>query len=253
MLRTRVIPFLLLRNSGLYKGINFKDHKYVGDPINTVKIFNEKEVDELALLDITTSLENKEPNYSLIKDIVSEAFMPISYGGGVKTLEQARKLFNLGIEKIIVNTSFAHNPGIITEIASVFGSQSVVVCIDVKKSLSGNYASYIMSGTQKTKESPVELVKKAQEIGAGEIVINSIDRDGTLSGYDLKIINEITQSVSVPVIVVGGASNLEDFKKAVESGASAVGAGAMFVFNGPHRAVLITYPSYDVLKNILGE
>ena len=252
MLKTRVIPCLLLKNQGLVKTVKFKDPKYVGDPINAVKIFNEKEVDELLFLDITATVENRKPNFPIISDIASECFMPFGYGGGVKDLNDMKELFNLGVEKVIINSYAVENPEFIKKAADLFGSQSVVVSIDVKNTLLGKYEVFTYSGKKNTKLEPVNFAREMQEMGAGEIFLNSIDRDGTMQGYDIELIKLVSQSVTVPVVACGGAGKIEDFAEAVKKGgASAVAAGSMFVFHGKHRAVLINYPSVQVLESIL--
>lgn len=253
MLKTRVIPVLLLKNRGLYKGVKFKNHKYVGDPINTVKIFNDKEVDELIILDIEASKLNKPIDFDYLKEVVSEAFMPVGYGGGIKTVEDAKKLFNLGLEKIVLNTNAILNPNLIKELVDVFGSQSVVFSLDIKKDFWGKYKVYIKSGAEKTNYEALEVAKKMEELGVGEIIINNIDKDGTFEGYDLKLINYISSNLSIPTIACGGARNIDDFKLAKEAGAHACGAGGMFVFHMPHRAVVISYPDYNRLRMVLGE
>lgn len=252
MLRTRIIPVLLLKNRGLYKGINFKNHTYVGDPINTVKIFNDKEVDELVILDIEASLKSKVIDYEYLKEVVSEAFMPIAYGGGINSVEQARKLFSLGIEKVVLNSSAFQNPSLISKLAETFGAQSVVVSIDIKKSLFGAQV-YIKSGTEKTNLNPLQASLQAEKYGAGEIILNDIDKDGTRSGYNLEYVKAIANNLKIPVIVCGGARSIEDFIEAKKAGAHACAAGAMFVYHGPHRAVLISYPKYDDLRKALGD
>ena len=251
MIPARVMPCLLLRGRGLVKTIRFRDPKYLGDPRNTVKIFNEKEVDELVLLDITATPESKPPDFELVREIVSEAFMPVAYGGGIRTVEDARKMLGLGVEKIVVNSYAAENPEFIREAADVFGSQSVVVCIDVKKSLFGKYEVFVNGGRKGTKQDPVEYAKRMERFGAGELVVNSIDRDGTMSGYDLELVKSVTGAVRVPVIACGGAGKVDDFGEAVRrGGASAVAAGSMFVFQGKHRAVLISFPEQAELKRV---
>lgn len=251
MLKTRVIPVLLLRGSGLVKGSKFKDHKYVGDPINAVKIFNDKEVDELVFLDIDASENKKGPNYELLEDIASEAFVPFAYGGGVNSLDQAAKLFKLGVEKVIINTAAFENPQLIQELAQEFGSQSIVVCIDVKKNLWGKQEVYVRNGKVKTRQNPIEYALKMQDLGAGELIISSIDKEGTRDGYDISLLRSITDKVSLPVVALGGASSLDDLKLAVsEAHVSAVAAGDMFVFSGKHKAVLITYPPYNKLEEL---
>ncbi len=251
MKRIRVIPVLLLKGSGLYKTVKFKDPKYVGDPLNAVKIFNDKEVDELCFLDITATNENRDPNYKLIAEIASECFMPLSYGGGIKTLDQAKKLFGLGIEKIILNTSVHSNPLLIEELASHFGSQSILVSIDVKKNFLGSYEIYTNSGTKNTGRDPVNFALEVQKLGAGELIVNSIEREGTMRGYEIDIISKITKKLDIPVIACGGASCVDDFYSVVKEGnASAVGAGSLFVYHGKHRAVLISYPTVKQLKEL---
>lgn len=253
MLKTRIIPILLLKNRGFYKGIKFKDHKYVGDPINTVKIFNDKEVDELVILDIEASKLNRGINFDYLKEVVSEAFMPIGYGGGVRTVEDAKKLFSIGIEKIILSTHAVLNFNLVKELVANFGSQSIVFSLDVKKDFLGRYRVYIKSGTERTRYEALEIAKKMEELGVGEILINNIDKDGTFEGYDLKLINYISFNLSVPTVACGGARNLDDFKLAKEAGADACGAGSMFVFHMPHRAVVISYPDYNNMRMVLGE
>lgn len=252
MLRTRVIPVLLLKNGGLVKGTNFKNHKYVGDPINAVKIFNEKEADELVFLDISATANNKEPNFSLIKDIASEAFMPFAYGGGVKRIEHFEKLFNLGVEKVVINSEAFLNPSLIKDASSIAGSQSVVVSIDVKTGWFGGHEVYIKNGTISTKTSPVDFAKKAQDFGAGELIVCSIDKEGTGNGYDLNLLKKVAESVEIPVVASGGAGKTSDFCDALKIGkASAVAAGNLFVFWGKHKAVLITYPEISEIENQL--
>ena len=251
MLRTRVIPSLLLRNRGLVKTVKFKDAKYIGDPINAVRIFNDKEVDELVFLDINATVENKPPQFDLIKDIATECFMPFGYGGGIHDLDTAQKILKMGSEKIIVNSA-ASNFELLQDMADVFGSQSVVVSIDVKRSMRGKYEIYTHSGTKKTGINPVEFAMDVEKNGAGEILLNSIDRDGTMSGYDLDLLSSVTKKVNIPVVACGGAGQLEHFEQAVsKGGASAVAAGSMFVFHGIHRAVLINYPTQEELKQYL--
>ncbi len=251
MLRTRVIPVLLVQDGGLYKTQRFKDPKYVGDPINAVKIFNEKEVDEIIVLDISATRENRGPDFNLIADIATECFMPFCYGGGVKNIEEMKKLFSLGAEKISLNTAAIETPQLIQQAAELFGAQAIVASIDVKKSWLGKYEVLTRCGQTKVKQDPVTLAQELEKLGAGEIIINAIDQDGLMTGYDLKLIKSITDAVRVPVIACGGAGSVEHFQQAVkEAGASAVAAGSMFVFHGKHRAVLITYPEPDVVESI---
>jgi cyclase len=246
--RIRVIPALLIHRNGLVKSVKFKDYKYVGDPINAVRIFNEKEVDELAIIDIDASVENRPPDIPRIKEIVSEAFMPIAYGGGITNADEVKKILSAGVEKVILNRSAVKNPSLVSEIAKQFGSQSVVVSIDYKKNLFGKPGVYIENGKTATGLNPLTHAKQMEEAGAGEILLNSIERDGSFSGYDLEMIEKIAHAISIPMIAVGGAGALSDFKRAVQFGASAVSAGSFFIFQRPHRAVLISYPSQQDLE-----
>jgi cyclase len=251
MFNHRVIPCLLLSNGGLVKTRKFKSGVYVGDPINAIRIFNEKEVDELVLLDIRASLDNSGPNYELLKEIASECFMPLAYGGGITSIDQIRVLLRLGIEKIILNTALNRDPNFVREAVTTFGSQAIVASIDVRCKLFGRYEVITLAGTKATGLSPVDAARKAEELGVGEILLTSIDSEGSMEGYDIDVLAKVSQSVNVPVIASGGAGTLEDFRKAVRDGhASAVSAGSMFVFYGPHRAVLITYPEYHTLSDL---
>jgi len=253
MLSVRVIPTLLLKNKGLVKGCKFKKHKYVGDPVNAVKIFNEKEVDELVFLDISATLENRPPNFDLLSDIASQAFMPFGYGGGLNNVHDIEKLFKIGIEKAIINTACTKNLSLISDASTIVGSQSIVVSIDVKKSMFGKRTVYSRSGAYDTKMNPLDYARRVEDAGAGEIILCSVDNEGTGLGYDLELINTISNSVGIPVVASGGASSLDHFKEAKKSGASAVSAGDMFTFHGKHKAVLITYPEYSVLEQIFEE
>ncbi len=251
MRRIRVIPVLLIRQDGLVKSIKFKNHKYVGDPINAVKIFNDKEVDEIIILDISASKEKNEPKFEAVADIASEAFMPLAYGGGIMKLEHIDRLLYNGAEKVILNTAAHTNPNLISEAAKKYGAQCVVVSMDVKSSWMGGQRVYTHNGSKKTKYDPVAFAKEMQERGAGELMLSSIDRDGTFGGYDLDLIKSVAHSIDIPVVACGGAASVEDFRRAVDYGASAVAAGSMFVFQQPHRAVLISYPSQEELKKKL--
>jgi imidazole glycerol-phosphate synthase subunit HisF len=248
MRRIRVIPVLLLHKGGLVKSVKFKNYTYVGDPINAVKIFNEKEIDEIVVLDIDASREKRAPDLERIKDIAGEAFIPLAYGGGITTIEQVKELFYIGIEKVILNHTAIQNPSLITEAAGLVGSQSVVVSVDVKKNLFGKYKVFTLNGANATGEDPVAFAKRMQDIGAGELFLNVIDKDGTYGGYDLELVKKVTGVLDIPLIICGGAGSVEDFTAAVKNGASAVAAGSMFVFQRPHQAVLISYPSQDELK-----
>lgn len=251
MQRTRIIPTLLLQDSGLVKTIKFKNPKYVGDPINAVRIFNEKEVDELVLLDIKATVEKAEPNFKEIEEIVSEAFMPIGYGGGINKIEHIEKLFKIGVEKIILNSAAFTNENLIQEASSIYGSQSIVVSIDVKKDLWGEYRIYTHSGSNKVKDNLIEIVNKFQKLGAGEILINSIDKDGTMTGYDVALIEMVSKVLDIPVIASGGAGGIKDIVAAINSGASAVAGGSMFIYQGIHRAVLLSYITSESVENEL--
>ena len=244
----RVIPCLLLQNGGLVKTQQFKKPKYVGDPINAVRIFNDKYVDELIFLDIRASRENQEPDYDLVERIAGECFMPLCYGGGVKTLEQAKKLVSLGVEKIAVNSACIHQPDLVRELVAELGSQSVVGAIDVKQNFWGHERVYDASLSRLTSLDPLEHAQQMVAAGIGEILVNDVDRDGMFSGYNLGLITKLSQRTGVPLIACGGANNLDDMRQAFTSGASAAAAGSMFVFYGPHHAVLITYPEYAQVK-----
>jgi imidazole glycerol-phosphate synthase subunit HisF len=248
MKRVRIIPSLLIQKGGLVKSVKFKDHKYVGDPINAVKIFNEKEVDEIVVLDISATAEKRPPNMRQVKEIASEAFMPLGYGGGITKLDEIRELIAAGVEKAILNTSAYNNPALVTEAAKYIGSQSIVVSIDVKKDFWGKYKVHIQNATKKTSADPVAFAQQMEKAGAGEILLNSVDRDGTFSGYDTELIKMVSESINIPVVAIGGAGSTDDMAKAVQSGASAVAAGSLFVFQRPHRAVLISYPGQKELK-----
>jgi cyclase len=249
MLNTRVIPCLLLKGQGLVKTVKFKDPKYVGDPINAVKIFNDKEVDELLFLDITATVERKRPPLKVIAEIASECFMPLSYGGGIRTLDDLREIFTVGVEKVCINTHAVDDPSFIGKAADIFGNQSIVVSLDVRKSLFGKYEIYTQSGTKNTKLDPVSFAVRMEQLGAGELFVNSIDRDGTMQGYDIELIRQVSSAVRIPVIACGGAGTIDHLADGVKrGGASAVSAGSMFVFHGKHRAVLISYPGQGELS-----
>lgn len=248
MLRTRVITVLLIKEGGLYKGEKFKNHKYVGDPINAVKIFNDKLVDELVLLDIGVPLNGSDIDYELIEEVVGEAFMPVAYGGGISSLEQAQKIISLGIEKIIINSAAIDNPSLIEELVEVLGSQSVVFSLDVKPDLFGKYRAYARAGTKKVKENILAIALKMQELGVGEIILNSIHLEGTKSGYDIKLIEFLSSKIKIPLVALGGAGNIEDMIVAKKAGAHGLAAGTIFVFHGPLKGVLISYLSKEELN-----
>lgn len=246
--RPRLIPCLSISNRDLVKTTRFDNPRYLGDPINAVKIFNDKGVDELCILDITASREGKGPDFDYLKDIASEAFMPLSYGGGITDIEQIKKIFHMGYEKVIINTAFYHNPNLITEASNLAGSQSIVVSIDVKNEMFGRYKCYTLGGREKTGKDPSEMAKLAECLGAGEILLNSITNDGVMKGYDIKLISSIVETVNVPVIACGGAGTVRDLKIALyEGNAHAVAASSLFVYFGSEKAVLINMPSEEEL------
>lgn len=245
MLQPRIIPVLLVKNKGLVKTVKFKDPKYVGDPINAVKIFNEKEADELTVLDIDASREGHEPDYKMIEHLASECRMPLCYGGGIKNVDQAKRILGLGVEKISLSSCAIEQPEMLAEIAEQVGRQSVVVVLDVKKRMFGSrYDIYTLNATKNTKKCPFEFVQTAEKFGAGEIVINSIDNDGMMKGYDLELINKLHSNVSVPLTALGGAGSVDDIATLIKNeGIIGAAAGSTFVFKGKYRAVLINYPS----------
>ena len=252
MLRPRIIPCLLVRDKGLVKTLKFKDSKYIGDPINAVRIFNEKESDELIVLDIDATSQNHEPDYAMIEKLASECRMPLCYGGGIKTVEQAVRIFSLGVEKVALSSAAISNPELIKEIAARVGSQSVVVVLDVKKKFFGGYDVVTHNGKKSTGKNPIDIVAKYQELGAGEIVINSVDRDGVMEGYDINLIEKIRAKISLPLTVIGGAGKLDDIGELISKfkiiGAS---AGSLFVFKGAYKAVLINYPSSETKDDLI--
>jgi len=251
MLRNRVIPALLLNQTGLVKTTQYKNPKYVGDPINVIRIFNDKEVDELLLLDIYASKEKRQPNYNLIKELAGECYMPMTYGGGISNFEQADKIFSCGVEKICLQSAVIYNPSFISDLAKHFGTQSIMISVDVKKNSFGQPSFFHASEEKILELDLLSLIKKFVDSGAGEILLNVVDKEGTLSGPDLNLIQRISQLIEVPLIAAGGIASLADIKAAVDAGASAVAAGAFFVYYGPHKAVLITYPKYSELEKLL--
>ncbi|TMM58945.1 imidazole glycerol phosphate synthase subunit HisF [Maribacter algarum] len=253
MLRSRIIPCLLVRNKGLVKTVQFKEGKYVGDPINAVKIFNEKEVDELIVLDIDATKEGREPDFKMIENLANESRMPLCYGGGVKTVEHAKKIIHLGAEKVALSSAVIANPNLVTEIAKAVGVQSVIVVLDVKKKgLFGKYQVYTHNGTKSTGKDPKELAKQFEALGAGEIVVNSIDNDGIMKGYDGKLIDMIRSAINLPMTVLGGAGTLDDIKGIIKKyKVIGVAAGSLFVFKGKYKAVLINYPNREEIKELL--
>lgn len=251
-LRTRIIPALLLRNESLIKTVRFSKFTYVGDPVNTVRIFNELEVDELLFLDIFASRENRSPNLRVLADIANECFMPLSYGGGISSLEQAKSVFDIGFEKVAINTQAAENPSLIGKIASHYGSQAVIASIDVKRGLFGGKTVRTLGGKSDTRRAPVDWAKEVEQLGAGEILLTSIDREGTWDGFDLELVKSITDTVSIPVIAHGGAGTLEHIGQVVKkANASAVALGSMVVFQKKGMGVLVNFPSQIELESVL--
>lgn len=252
MLRTRIIPVLLLRNESLIKTVQFGKFTYVGDPCNTVRIFNELEVDELFFLDIIATREERNPNMKLLADIANECFMPLGYGGGIRTLDQAKAIFDIGFEKIVLNSHAVENPMLITEIATQYGSQAVVVSIDAKKGILGKQIVRTRGGKCNTHRNPVEWAKEAERLGAGEILLTSMDREGTWGGFDLDLIRQVTETVSIPVVAHGGAGTLKHIADVVKKAhASAVALGSMVVFQKQGMGVLVNFPEKFSLEAAL--
>ena len=245
MLRPRIIPCLLVQNGGLVKTVRFTNPKYVGDPINAVRIFNEKEVDELLVADIDATARNREPDYQLIRNLAAECRMPLCYAGGVKTPEQVERIISLGVEKVGISNAAVQNPELISRAAKRVGSQSIVVVMDIKQvGFSRRYEIFTHNGTHKTGLQPVEFAQRAQALGAGEILINTIDHDGEMKGYDLELVDQIREVVSLPLSVLGGAGSLGDIEGLIRRyGIIGAAAGSLFVFKGKYRAVLINYPN----------
>ncbi len=244
MLATRLMPCLLMSNGALVKTVRFKQNTYIGDPVNAVRIFNQKEVDELILLDITATAQDLGIDFDTIEKVVSECFMPICYGGGVRTIEDMRSLYAMGVEKVSLGAAAFEVPGLVRQAADEFGAQAVVVTLDVKSGILGKPTVRIRNGTQDCKVTPLEAALRFEREGAGEILLYSIDRDGTWSGFDLKLLESVTYGVGVPVVAIGGAGSLQDIKAAVkDAGASAVAIGSMAVFQGKDLGVLIKFPA----------
>ena len=251
MYRPRIIPVLLLKNLGLVKSIGFNKHRYIGDPINAVKIFNDKKADELVFLDIQASKENHLVSLDFVYKVGDEANMPFAVGGGIKSIKDIQNILKNGAEKVILNSSVFDNPGLIRKAADEFGSSTIVVCLDVQKNFFGKYQLVFKNGRKKMKQNVDDFAYKMQEYGAGEIIVQSVDRDGTYEGYDIELIKLVSKAVSIPVVALGGASELSDFNLAVKEGyASAVAAGSLFVYHGPRKAVLISYPTREEINNI---
>lgn len=248
MLRSRLIPCLLLDKDRLVKTARYKNPKYVGDPVNAIRIFNDKEVDELILIDITATKNKREPDFGLLERISSECFMPLCYGGGITTIEQAQRLFAIGIEKICIQTEYIKRPGFVKDLSAIFGSQSIVVSVDVKKNLFGRYQVYSAVENKAISIPIADYIKGIEENGAGEILISVIDLEGAMSGLDLNMIRKVTESTSLPIIANAGVGSVEHIIEGFKAGADAVAAGSFFVFHGPHKAVLITYPKLNEFK-----
>jgi cyclase len=248
MYRPRIIPVLLLKNLALVKSTKFKDYKYIGDPINAVRIFNDLKADELVFLDIEATKENRLISLDFVKDVGEEANMPFAVGGGIRSLEDIRQIISAGAEKVIIGSSAVENPEFIREASETFGSSTITVCIDVKKKLFGGIQVWTKNGSKASHYKPVEFAQLMQKNGAGELIIQSIDKDGTMSGYDLELIRSISEAVSIPVVALGGAANVNDLKKARTEGfANGLAGGSMFVYQGTKRGVLISYPEKDEL------
>lgn len=252
MLRVRVIPALLLRRGSLVKTRRFRAPDYIGDPCNTLRIFNELEVDELAILDVVASREGQRPDFELLADIASECFMPLSYGGGLRTMDDAARVFSTGFEKVIVNSHSFERPEFLTEIADVYGSQAVIASLDVKRDWLGRPRVFSHSGRRAHRHDPVSWAREMEARGAGEILLTSIEREGTWRGFDIELIHEVSAAVSVPVIAQGGARNIADLQAAVfDGGASSVALGAMVVYQKEGCGVLVNFPERDELEQAL--
>lgn len=254
MLYPRITPCLLIHKRGLIKTMKFKESKYVGDPLNAVKIFNEKEADELTVFDIDVTVEGREPDYKMIENLAVECRMPLCYGGGIKTSKQAQKIFNLGVEKIALSSAVIETPNLVTEIVKEVGTQSVVLVIDVKKKIFGGYDIFTHNGSRKVKVDLEKFILKQQQLGVGEIVINSIDNDGMMEGYDFNLIDKIKPLVKVPLTVLGGAGTLQDISTLINRyGIIGASAGSLFVFKGQYKAVLINYPNQQEKEKMIRE
>jgi cyclase len=252
MLKTRVIPALLLRDNALVKTVRFKNPSYIGDPINTVRIFNELEVDELVFLDIEATPKKKEPNFRILTEIANECFMPLAYGGGITDFETASKIFNIGFEKIILNSALFSHPKLISQISNHFGNQAVVASIDYKKNFLGKYEVWTNGGIINTKKKPDQWGKELEELGVGEILLTSIDKEGTWSGFDIELTRKVSDAVTVPVIAHGGAGTIEHIKQAVEQGkTSAVALGSMLVYQQKDMGVLVNFPDHKQIEQAI--
>lgn len=244
MLRPRITPCLLIKNGGLVKTVRFAEPKYVGDPINAVKIFNEKEADELIALDIDATAQRREPDFQRIGHLAVECRMPLCYGGGIKTPDQAKRIIGLGVEKVAISSAAVSDPQLVTRIATEIGSQSVVVVLDVRKGKKGDYELWTHNGATKTTKTVEAAAAEAESLGAGEVMVNSIDNDGVMKGYDLELATRVRQSTRLPLTILGGAGSLNDIGRLIGAcGVVGAAAGSLFVFKGVYRAVLINYPT----------
>lgn len=250
VMQPRIIPVLLLDGNALYKTRCFRAPRYLGDPVNTVKIFNEKGCDELMVLDVTASVGGNPPAFEMIGEIASECFMPVCYGGGVRTLKDCERLFGLGIEKVAINSAALADPKLVAAASREFGSQSIVVVADYRRTLFGRKLVYTARGRNRTRWGIVDYAREVERQGAGELVLQSVERDGTGKGYDIETIKEVAESVSIPVVACGGAGSCDDLV-AVMKVAHAAAAGSMFVLHGPHKAVLISYPDYKTMRKLM--
>jgi imidazole glycerol-phosphate synthase subunit HisF len=247
----RVIPCLLVDDDGMVKTVQFKDPDYLGDPVNIINLFNRFEVDEIALLDIRATVESRNPPFELIDRLASECWVPLTYGGGIRTFDEARTVFRCGVEKVVIGTAATDDPDLVTAVADTYGSQAVVVAIDVTRSWRGKYDVQVESGTRSARMDPVAYALRAVSIGAGEILLTSIDRDGTMTGYDLDLVQRVASAVDVPVVACGGAGSRSDLPVPVrQAGASAVAAGSIFVYQGPERGVLVNFPERPLLERL---
>ncbi len=251
MIETRIIPVLLLWNRQLVKTVRFRGKRYVGDPINALKVFNEKECPEITLLDIGRAKDGRKPDFAYLSQLAGECFMPLAYGGGISSFDDAAKIFHMGFEKVIFNTASVKQPDLVTKISEHFGAQAVVVSIDVVSSFWGKRCVVLKGGAEKVSLDPVKHAKSVETLGAGEIIIHGVQQDGTMEGYDLKLISDVAQAVNIPVVALGGASKIEDFGRALDAGASACAAGSLFTFYGKQRAVLLNYPSDEELLHFV--
>jgi imidazole glycerol-phosphate synthase subunit HisF len=247
--RPRVIPVLLLSGKGLVKSISFKDHKYIGDPINAVKIFNDLKADELVFLDILASKERRSISIDFVKKVGEEANMPFAVGGGINSIKNIQDIIGAGAEKVVINNYASKNLDFVRQASDTFGSSTIVICMDIKRKLLGKEQTWVLNGTQPTGYSPVEFAKLIEEKGAGEIIVQSIELDGSMKGYDIEMIRKISENVSIPVVALGGAGNMQDLRRAYEYGfANGLAAGSMFVYHGPRKGVLVNYPTREELK-----